>query len=346
MNDAVETVPPVRTMIPHGLRRAIRNLMYRVPREADVCPACSSGALHDLAYRELGGAVDGRRVGLISGCETCGLVFVNPLPSDDELAAFYAPTGRWARAREGVVRPASPRALRPEAAAWVRRFASVREYLDVTHPPPGARVLDFGCGDGKLLDALQDCGWETTGIDTAVDVAFARHARLTTVPDEPVFDLVILNHVLEHVTKPVALLRALARASQPGAVLFLSVPSLDRLPVHGDFKYVLNGQVHVTAYTADCLAHLMARAGWEPLAPPADQPVGKSRMLGRLSGKDVVLPRAPLRAAQAALRQYGSAAGDESQFQSPVRWSARRADARLWQEVRARKAAARASKGR
>ena len=49
-------------------------------------------------------------------------------------------------------------------------FDPIRE--SVTTPPKGAKVLDFGCGNGKLLDALQECGWDTWGIETAVRLEF------------------------------------------------------------------------------------------------------------------------------------------------------------------------------
>ena len=119
--------------------------------------------------------------------------------------------------------------------------------------PPGARVLDFGCADGKLLDALQDCGWETWGIESAVDTAFARHRRLDAIPKAPTFDLIVANHVFEHVTDPLGLLREFAGACRVGGYLHVGVPRFDTLPIHRDYKYVINGRAHVTAYTWPCL---------------------------------------------------------------------------------------------
>ena len=51
---------------------------------------------------------------------------------------------------------------------------------------------------GQDLDVLQDCGWETWGLETAIDEAFTRHHRLHAVPDEPMFELVINGRA--HVT--------------------------------------------------------------------------------------------------------------------------------------------------
>ena len=55
---------------------------------------------------------------------------------------------------------------------WLRQFDAIRDDLCVEAPPPGARVFDYGCGAGQDLDVLQDCGWDTWGLETAVDDAF------------------------------------------------------------------------------------------------------------------------------------------------------------------------------
>jgi SAM-dependent methyltransferase len=183
-------------------------------------------------------------------------------------------------------------------------------------PPTGARVLDFGCGTGQLLDAFQAHGWETFGIEPAVDDAFRTHGRLFTVPGEPTFDLIVVHHVLEHLTNPLELLRQFARASRVGGFLFISVPRFDTLPIHRDYRYVLNGRAHITAYTWPCLRTLLARSGWAPVAdPPAEISKGgggrrttsRLRVLARRVND--VLPElaSPAAAARAALHAYYAA---------------------------------------
>jgi hypothetical protein len=138
-----------------------RTFVYRAPRERDRCPACDSPRLAALAVHKLQARIDGRRTGLVSGCEACGLVFVNPAPSAAELSAMYAPTGEWAEGRlQDAASPAGSR--KPGGTgSWPRLFEPIRSELDVTRPPAGAKVLDFGCGTGKFLDVLGACGWET-----------------------------------------------------------------------------------------------------------------------------------------------------------------------------------------
>ena len=293
------------------LRSLARSLVYHVPGECECCPACGSPRLYDLNLRVLRNVIAGRKTGFVSGCETCGLVFANPQPSAAELAQLYSPEGKWGL-RRGEAEPVAQVPAMPRGRAWARMFDPIRGTLSVRSPHPGAAVMDFGCGTGKLLDSLQESGWSTFGIEPAMDHAFRRHQRLEVVPDVPSFDLIVAEHVLEHTPDPLRLLRQFAAASRPGGFMFVSVPRLDTLPEHRDYKYVLQGHVHITAYTWPCLHALLARAGWSPVAPPPDvTPKGrgrrtrsKLRVLARRVEGPIESPSRPAQAARAAFRAY------------------------------------------
>jgi SAM-dependent methyltransferase len=284
-----------------------RALVYNVPEECEACPACASPRLFDLDLIIL--VVNGRRqTGFVSGCDECGLVFTNPQPTPDDLRRFYKPDGEWRTPRAAEASDAD----RPASRSWSRPFAPMSPGLPVTAPPAGARVLDFGCGTGRLLDELQACGWETSGIDPAIDRAFGRHRRLDAVPDAPTFDLIVANHVLEHVANPLQLLRAFARAARDGGYLYVGVPRFDTLPAHRDYKYVINGRAHVVAFTWPCLHGLLARSGWAAVAPPPDVVAkgggrttrARLQVVARRTAGERPLPDSPADAARDALRQY------------------------------------------
>lgn len=94
-----------------------------------------------------------------------------------------------------------------------------------------ARTLEVGCGDGSLLSELhrRDFGGRLAGVEiSASGVRLARQRRelseVLTYDGEHLpfssreFDLSILSHVLEHVTRPHELLHEAARVSR--AVVF------------------------------------------------------------------------------------------------------------------------------
>jgi SAM-dependent methyltransferase len=246
-------------------------------------------------------------MGFVDGCEDCGLLFVNPPPTDDELAETYGPEGGWGDPRGTRAEHAGESlAGRPGAGSWRHMFDGIRSDLDVTRPPAGARVLDYGCGSGKFLDVLQDCGWSTFGIETSGDEAFKRHQRLPAIPREATFDLILLHHVLEHLTRPLEVLRQASDATRAGGYLLVSVPGFDTLSEHRDHKYMIN-RSHVTAYTRTCLEGLFARAGWRPVEGANDGGRHGDKRLRLLASRrdDVLpLPPRPLDAARRSLAAF------------------------------------------
>jgi SAM-dependent methyltransferase len=255
-------------------------------------------------------------------------VFANPLPSAGRLTEYYSEGGAFAvdlqgQGLPGWKDPRGPRVAGPhtprrsitdrEARALRAQFGPVAEFVDVLHPPPGAKVLDYGCGPGKLLDRLKAAGWTTYGIEPAIKSAFRQHHELHALPADPTFELVTCYHVLEHLRDPLVVLQALSRSLVEGGILYLSVPRLDTLAVHRKFQYCLNPPKHLIAYTWDALATLMEMAGLTPLTQPetetANAPPTRLQMFARKvrSAPNRRLPwrtGSPLRAAEDALRAY------------------------------------------
>lgn len=245
----------------------------RLEHEASSCPACESPRVTLLDVLSIPKSPDGNRVAFLAGCRACGLLFANPRPRQDELYRYYLPDGPWAAPRAERMRKIEAvdarwqRSKKPRPKAALPRksrclFDALAAHVPVYAPPPGAKILDFGCGDGKFLNRFQDCGWVTHGIEPSTSAAFSRHARLTSPPQDASFDFVFLNHVLEHVDAPLALLRQLANALREGGVLFVSVPRLDTLPAHGDLDYCISGRRHVMCFSETCLRGLLGRAGF------------------------------------------------------------------------------------
>jgi len=297
------------------LKRIWRELNYRVPDECSACPACGAADIVLIEPLQLSRRGDGFRVGFISGCAACGLAFANPFPSAEELDAFYSPEGDWGKHRVDD----EPSSKAPPVGYVKTLFHPVQAWFDVTAPPPGGRVLDVGCGNGELLDVFQDLGWETVGIEPAERAAFRRHQQLTAIPADASFHIVVLHHVLEHVGAPLDLLRTIGGALRHQGIVVISVPRLDALPLHGDFRYCISSRTHVVSYTRDCVVTLMGKAGLAAvdISAPLGAPAKKSyelRRLQMLGVKGAPVPNAPsrpLRAAQSAFKAYHARQRDQ-----------------------------------
>ena len=114
-----------------------------------------------------------------------------------------------------------------EEAEWRRRNRAYHDWIAMLHRfqiPPGARVLEIGCGSGELLAALEPS--VGVGIDVSprlVELARSRHPglRFETVAGERLdlgetFDYVVLSDVLPFVHDLVALFDRVAAHCHPG----------------------------------------------------------------------------------------------------------------------------------
>lgn len=120
-------------------------------------------------------------------------------------------------------------------AADPKQQAMLASYLDALELPPGARVLEIGCGSGaiaRVIAAREGVG-EVVGVDPS-DVFLARARRLAEgMPnltfavgdgrdlsyDDHSFDAVVCHTVLSHALGPEAVLAEAGRVVVPGGRL-------------------------------------------------------------------------------------------------------------------------------
>lgn len=142
-----------------------------------------------------------------------------------------------------------------------RYFAKIIARLAL---PPGAKVLDYGCGPGDFLLVAREAGIDATGIDSSprsirlaeergISVISGETAVLLSRPER--YDAIIVQSVLEHVSDPLSLVTDLRRVLAPGGVLVLSSPT------PGPFFW--DDPTHVRPHTPKSLAVLAEIAGME-----------------------------------------------------------------------------------
>ena len=177
------------------------------------CPAC--GACEHARW----GVRGGRR---LVRCRGCALVFVNPIPDPE----------RHRRAvGDSLVYTNDQLAKRP---FFERRAHELLETIERLRGAPG-RLLDVGCGIGTEVRIARDRGWRATGIELAEgSLRIAREQGLEVL-GEPLgqaalapasFDVVTVNHALEHIPSVRPMLGEVRRVLRPDGLLFVSVPNL------------------------------------------------------------------------------------------------------------------------
>ena len=147
-------------------------------------------------------------------------------------------------------------------------------WLTLKDAAPG-RLLDVGCGNGRFLAKMRAAGWQVEGTD--FDPAAVKHVREQLgVPAHcgdlesagfPAgsFDVVVLQHVIEHVETPVDLLRECLRILKPGGQLLLITPNVESWGHRrfGPFWRGLEPPRHLCLYSKQTLAELARRAGFQ-----------------------------------------------------------------------------------
>ncbi|MBI3551111.1 MAG: class I SAM-dependent methyltransferase [Elusimicrobia bacterium] len=202
-------------------------------------------------------------------CPGCGLVYLNPRPRVEALARIYpADYYPFVGDDEGS---GPVRILR---ARWESR--KVMDYARLLGPGP-RKVLDVGCGRGRLLRLLRQAGgpdWELHGIELdAQAVAAARDAGFeavrTTLEDyRPAarFDLIVLQQVIEHVARPPEVMRRLFEMTAPGGAVVLETPDLagwDYRLFRGGLWGGYHFPRHWALFTGPLLRRLANDAGFE-----------------------------------------------------------------------------------
>ena len=193
-------------------------------------------------------------------CATCSLVRLDPIPTDEQLAAHYG-----VRFESGNYEPAKA----------VERLPTLQGVFEQLPDRGPGRIFDVGCFDGGLLDVAADEKWETWGLDyqgPAVEIAQEKHPGRIAVgpletyePPRQDFDVVTGIGVIEHLRQPEALARFASQALRPGGVLVVQTPDRGSLPAKllGRYWPPIAPPEHIWYFNRANLIRLLTGAGFE-----------------------------------------------------------------------------------
>lgn len=152
----------------------------------------------------------------------------------------------------------------------VRRLGQQVRYA---HYIPGGRLLDVGCGNGTYLAYMRDLGWEVEGVE--VDHRAVEQAQKLNLPvylgsveqkcfKDNQFDVISMNHVIEHVHDPLKVLKVCYRILKPGGTLIAITPNTSSA-AHSWFREFWRGLEpprHIHLFTSPALRRLAMAAGF------------------------------------------------------------------------------------
>jgi SAM-dependent methyltransferase len=168
-------------------------------------------------------------------CQGCGLLYINPRPSQQEIGRFYPETYSWKETLEadsfltqGIrkLEKGYRYHLLKDEVSKVTRFTGKRQ----------GKVLDIGCGAGDRLDSFRAAGFETCGIETSESANYAKeHLGLNVIRGdllsahfpEGSFDIITLYNVLEHTHDPTRVILESHRVLKKEGYLIIQIPNKD-----------------------------------------------------------------------------------------------------------------------
>jgi 2-polyprenyl-3-methyl-5-hydroxy-6-metoxy-1,4-benzoquinol methylase len=274
--------PPPSDVSPASIRTSPR------PR----CPLCDSPGtpkytgMRDRLYSAPG-------TWTLARCSNarCGLLWLDPMPLTEDLHIAYQQYFTHAEASESQAQPRLPwlvrtplRAVRKllMALGSIGRDVRMLNHFGLENAPPG-RILELGAGDGGRVKRLREKGWEVDAQDVDPHAQVFRLAgqgvRIHRGPLESLdlpphaFDVIGMNHVLEHLPDPVGTLRRCAALLKPGGKVVAITPNTDSLcaRVYGFSWMALEPPRHLHLFNARNLADLARQAGY---ASATVQPTG------------------------------------------------------------------------
>ena len=223
------------------------------------CPLCGGGASRPLLELEdfqffTDSREEPKRVGVRSvQCRSCFLMFMNPCYSQYGFGVLFA------QAEQSY-------------GASVGRYAEQMRWLEERGLlAGGSGLLDVGCYDGGFLAELP-AGVRRMGVDIdrhAIDRAKALLGgdAVLVCGDFESFELaeqpdaIVMFHVLEHLARPVEVLRKLRALAGPDTRLIVEVPVVERGDTN-DLVGFMSVQ-HLTHFSTHTLERCLVAAGWE-----------------------------------------------------------------------------------
>lgn len=221
----------------------------------------------------------------------CGLAWLDPQPRAAQIpklyVKYYTHAGndkplRLDRIRREVMQCVLARMGYPvqPSTHWLARFLSHvpsiarARALEIFDLPPtqAGTLLDVGCGNGKFIRQMRSLGWNACGVDpdeAAVaqglkDGLHVFQGSIIDLPSDAHYDVITLNHVIEHVPDPIFLLAECGRRLTPRTGrLMITTPNINSLGHRwfGRFWRGLEIPRHLMLFSSAALKGCASQAG-------------------------------------------------------------------------------------
>lgn len=197
-------------------------------------------------------------------CKNCGLLRSDPYYSPKSLMDFY--THEYRNIYVGVDGCTDHFFLSQKKIGQ-----KIYNFIGIDYIKQKKTVLEIGCGAGGILKFFQDKGLNVLGCDFDNEyLNFGRKKGLNLIRgsveevEANYADIIILNHVIEHISDPVKFLKQLRPVLKKNGIIFIGVPGI--LNLRTKFyqsniqRYLQNA--HVWHFSLGTLENVANQAGF------------------------------------------------------------------------------------
>jgi 2-polyprenyl-3-methyl-5-hydroxy-6-metoxy-1,4-benzoquinol methylase len=190
-------------------------------------------------------------------CKKCGLIYANPRLTKEAYQTFYS-SDEYRRIYEGNNDYLEKANHRFDDGFGRDIFEAV---LPIMHERKLSTVLEFGCGGGWNLIHFMKAGYNVTGYDyspSLIELGKSKGLNLNVGSFDELsgrFDLIILNHVIEHFTDLFVSIKILCDHLNPNGIFYIAVPNMD----HFYMGQLQNG--HTCYFSPRTFTYYMASHG-------------------------------------------------------------------------------------
>lgn len=191
------------------------------------CPVCGGSRIaHVMSCKDY--TVSGEQFS-IAGCADCSVRFTQSVPDAAHIGPYY-------QSDNYISHSDTDKGLVSKLYKLARTYTLAKKRKDVQRATQRStgQLLDVGCGTGAFLHAMQQAGWQVTGLEPDA-TARANAQRLYNLqPQDPAalyhmpaqqFDAITMWHVLEHIHDLHGYFRAFQHCLKADGTLMIAVPN-------------------------------------------------------------------------------------------------------------------------
>jgi len=220
--------------------------------EVESCPNCNKNEKKFFfAKRRFGKKIS------IHQCENCGLLFQSPRLNQKGLEIFYT---KFFRTNQSLIHQI--KMFERGERRGKKIFDTLSKYTNLDYKD----VLEVGCGYGGILNYFKSQGSIVKGFDLddnalkygqsmGLDIQAGEIDQFLNTKKK--FDVIILSHVLEHVSRPKEFIDKLVRLHKPNGFLFVLVPGIENQKVISSNYAIQPG--HLLYFSEDTLDQVLSK---------------------------------------------------------------------------------------